>query len=1021
MATPITAQIRWASNTQELKTQIMAGTGSIIAMKDAVDKTSRSLGGEGLLRAAHNTTAAVQQLGGATKLTAAEKERINAQLTKAIDKYQVLGQQAPKAMLDLASATGKAEQSTTLADKAAGFLKSTFAQFTAANLAASAIQLVIGRMKEFVDVGIKLPAVEASFKRLTVGIGQDSGQMLAAMTGATKGMVSNYDLMLSANKAMLLGLPVTAGSMGNLASAATTLGRAMGLDATQSLNDLITALGRSSPMILDNLGLTVKVGEANTAYAAKLGKSAEQLTDAEKKMAFYEAAMVAAQKKTAELGDSTKTLGEVIATAWTTVGNSVSAGVGKANVGLGHALSSWKEFKQFVLDGGTSFVRVGEAIEKAAERATQRTKDIVLAVGAVAPATESYTAQLAKMKHEVAQLTSQQIAEITAAKTLGVTTDELTTKFGLSEGALKLVTESTKAATKATTELDAQGRKWINTLEEMRFAEIEAQQKFEKSAKHLDVMSLAFANNTGAMRGNANEAMGLTRDGLIPLNERMQDSIVKMGMFGNIVVAVNEKVSTSRSRMAEWRTSIGELSASFEQLATIAGGGLSSVARWLGTVTSSLDMASKGGDSLAVGLGQIGDGNMRQGLANTAAGIIGITSAFMAATNSGNAFKDAVGGAAVGAQLGAQFGGAWGAAVGAAIGGLAGLVRSIFGPSADERAGRSAAATFRNDLANSLTTAQKLEAGNDEWKKSVIAIRDAYMLVGRTEQDALDVSRRLWEAERHGPEAVERVIEEISRTLTTDFLPDSQQATAIAALGWRGVLDIIQQAKQATNGAGTAATNFGVQGSAAAQAMIREIDALIASTGDEGLRRELMALKDSIVLAAGQGVTDFARFAAEILRLRALISAPITLPTVNDPNHPVSTKPGDTAWVNQASDAQKRDAIARFKAGNMNANGSWDRHRIPSALGISLDEVTRLGFRTGTHGRLLDFGEGTDVTLHGREQIKTEGEVRSENSQLAKLAARLDAVAAEMRASRRAMRDDLFLAMRDGAAHARAR
>jgi len=91
--------------------------------------------------------------------------------------------------------------------------------------------------------------------------------------------------------------------MADLSEAAIVLGRVMGQDATKSLDDLTTALGRSSPLILDNLGLTVKVGEANKAYAATLGKTTKELTDAEKKMAFYNAAMDAAKSKVAELGE----------------------------------------------------------------------------------------------------------------------------------------------------------------------------------------------------------------------------------------------------------------------------------------------------------------------------------------------------------------------------------------------------------------------------------------------------------------------------------------------------------------------------------------------------------------------------------------------------------------------------------------------------------------------------------------------------------------------------------------------
>src|SRR5690606_4055055 len=233
---------------------------------------------------------------------------------------------------------------------AAGFLKTTFAQFTLAGLATTAIQKLTAGVGEFIDIGTKLPAVETSFVRMAVAAEQNANAMLAAMTEGTLGMVSNYDLMLSANKAFLLGLPATTDSMGELAKTATVLGRAMGKDATSSLNDLITALGRSSPLILDNLGLTVKVGEANEAYAEKLGKTSSQLTDAEKKLAFYEAAMEAARKKTAELGDQTLTLGEIATKAWTQIGNVIASSAATVNVGLGAVLSDGRQFLQFLQD-----------------------------------------------------------------------------------------------------------------------------------------------------------------------------------------------------------------------------------------------------------------------------------------------------------------------------------------------------------------------------------------------------------------------------------------------------------------------------------------------------------------------------------------------------------------------------------------------------------------------------------------------------------------------------------------------
>jgi hypothetical protein len=252
------------------------------------------------------------------------------------------------------------------ASVAGGLFKSMFGAFTLANIAANLVGKLTEEVQGFIDRGSKLPALETSFERLAKGAGENSKAMLASLSTATQGMVSNYDLMQTANKAMLLGLPVTAQSMGELAKAATTLGRAMGKDATSSLNDLITALGRSSPQILDNLGLTVKVGEANEAYARKLGTTADALTESEKKMAFYEAAMEAAREKTAELGGQTLTLRERVSQVWTGISNVVVDRVSDINVVLGKATASMKNFAAFLKDAAMfkSWEEMRAAIER---------------------------------------------------------------------------------------------------------------------------------------------------------------------------------------------------------------------------------------------------------------------------------------------------------------------------------------------------------------------------------------------------------------------------------------------------------------------------------------------------------------------------------------------------------------------------------------------------------------------------------------------------------------------------------
>lgn len=108
---------------------------------------------------------------------------------------------------------------------------------------------------------------------------------------ATAGLVSNLDLAKAASRQAALGLNFTSEQFSSLAKAAVIAGQAMGMDAGTAINDLMTGMARMSPKILDNLGIVVQAQSAYDAYAAKLGTTANRLTEAAKRVAFMEAAM----------------------------------------------------------------------------------------------------------------------------------------------------------------------------------------------------------------------------------------------------------------------------------------------------------------------------------------------------------------------------------------------------------------------------------------------------------------------------------------------------------------------------------------------------------------------------------------------------------------------------------------------------------------------------------------------------------------------------------------------------------
>lgn len=347
------------ANLTALRSELAKGEAIIGTTSAAMKRMGDSYDGSKTIATANAAMLQIDKLGGVTKLTEAEQRKLHSTLGEGLDKYKALGQTAPAAMTAMHAATqkvnaetaklpaslSKAEPAMSGVEKRAVALGSAIGTFVG-GVALSAVSKLGAEIGQFAQRGLQLNSIRGSFDRLASGVKESSTAMLSGMQQASRGMVSEFDLMKAANKAMLLGLPVTSESMNTLTKAATTLGRAMGQDATKSVDDLVTALGRSSPMILDNLGITVKVSDANEVYARKLGKTVEKLTEAEKKTAFYTAAMKAALEKTTELGTQTLTLSDYLGILWTNVGNKVSSGVATANVAAGSLISGLGEAKK---------------------------------------------------------------------------------------------------------------------------------------------------------------------------------------------------------------------------------------------------------------------------------------------------------------------------------------------------------------------------------------------------------------------------------------------------------------------------------------------------------------------------------------------------------------------------------------------------------------------------------------------------------------------------------------------------
>lgn len=108
------------------------------------------------------------------------------------------------------------------------------------------------------------------------------------------------------------------------------------------------------------------------------------------------------------------------------------------------------------------------------------------------------------------------------------------------------------------------------------------------------------------------------------------------------------------------------------------------------------------------------------------------------------------------------------------LGKVGGFVKQLFGgPSAKENEGRSTAREFEESIIAALTPTQRAEAGTTRWKQVVVGVRDAYLATGKSAAEAEAMVKRLWEAERQGPEAVRAVQQEISSVMN-DWKQDQE-------------------------------------------------------------------------------------------------------------------------------------------------------------------------------------------------------------------------------------------------------
>lgn len=155
-----------------------------------------------------------------------------------------------------------------------------------------------------INQALTFDGLERGFKRLVAQQGGDADKFMAKMQEMSSNTVSQMDIMKKANIGLLLGLDTE--TLIKFMEAATTIAQSTGQSVDHMFESLTTGTARQSKLWLDNLGILINVDKANQEYADTLGIEVSELDENQRKLAFVNAAMSEAEKKTRDLGGAVK-------------------------------------------------------------------------------------------------------------------------------------------------------------------------------------------------------------------------------------------------------------------------------------------------------------------------------------------------------------------------------------------------------------------------------------------------------------------------------------------------------------------------------------------------------------------------------------------------------------------------------------------------------------------------------------------------------------------------------------------
>lgn len=435
--------------------QFEAGMGKAAGKVEGFDATTKAaqrsiarlvgdFRGDKLVAEAAKMAAAIDKVGGVSKLTDAELARVNRTLDAAAAKFRTLGQEVPADVARLRTEIAALDRAGNKAAGAGGGL--------------GQLQGVVG------SLGKLLPALSVAGVVggvLTLGAAAlasaDKFVTFSTRAGVSIETAQRWDYVASqtstsleafANATAKLGINIGTGTS-NVRAAVDELGLSY-----RELRQL--APEEQFTRVVGALEGVERITDRNRLGTALFGKQFGEIAVAieEGYTDIARAATVAGedQVRAAEAaGDALEKLKQAVsAKALQVFGRLAQEFTDTARSVDDLTAEQLQHYRMLIKTGGDAY---GYLLELERER-VRGMRDIELKTETVATATADYVAQLAAVRAEVSGLTAHQKQQIDAALRLGGVTDELADAVGVSTDALRLYQEQARDATERTRKAD---------------------------------------------------------------------------------------------------------------------------------------------------------------------------------------------------------------------------------------------------------------------------------------------------------------------------------------------------------------------------------------------------------------------------------------------------------------------------------------------------------------------------------------------------------------------------------------